>query len=137
MLEHIEIANPYGPNTRLQRLRGGAQLGGHATSRNAALNHCFDFSGRKGGLGDAFDRHTGHVGYEEQLLRIEGRGDGGGRLVGVDVERPHRRRKGWSDGRYHGCQPGQQETLQERRPDVHDLPDLAQGRAVLERLGTQ
>src|SRR5213596_2225811 len=101
MLEHIEIANPYGPNTRLQRLRGGAQLGGHATSRNAALNHCFDFSGRKGGLGDAFDRHTGHGGYEEQLLRIEGRGNGGGGLVGVDVERPHRRRKRWSDRRYH------------------------------------
>jgi len=42
VLEHIEIANPYGPNTRLQRLRGGAQLGGHAARRNAALNHCFD-----------------------------------------------------------------------------------------------
>jgi hypothetical protein len=59
--EHVEIANPNGPNTRPERLRGGAQLGGHASRRNASLNHRLDFGRRKGGLRDARDRHAGHV----------------------------------------------------------------------------
>jgi hypothetical protein len=39
VLEHVEIANPYGPDTRPQCIRGCAQLGGHAARRDASLNH--------------------------------------------------------------------------------------------------
>ena len=108
MLEHIEIANPYGPNTRPQSLRGGAQFGGHAARRDAAFNHCLDFGSRKSGLHDPVDRHARDVRDEEELLRFERRRNRRGGLVGIDVERADRRSERRRNGRHHRRQSRQE-----------------------------
>ena len=73
----------------------------------------------------------------QELLCFERRGNGGGGLVRVDVERPDRGGDRRRDGCHHRRQSGQQQAVQERRPHVHDFAHLAQCRSVLKRLRCQ
>ena len=66
-----------------QRRRAGLELGQHAAARARRRARGGDLREH----GAPLVEHAGHVGEEDELVRRERRGDGGRRVVGVDVER--------------------------------------------------
>src|SRR2546425_437316 len=87
MAEHVQVADADGLRAALQGGGTGPQLRRHPVGRDAELDQGRDVGCGDGALGDAVDDDPGNVGDVQQLLRAQRGGDGGGRVIGVHVER--------------------------------------------------
>src|SRR2546427_4862978 len=74
--EHVQVADPDGAGAEADSGRGGAQLGGHAVSRCAALDERLDFVRRQRWVNRAVHAHARPVRDEEQLRGVERPGHG-------------------------------------------------------------